>query len=273
MPLLHEVRKFQRYLGLESDLLVGYWEQRGCGVAPRQDAKSVSLQKQVDDLRGVLQWLKNLTRQTVILFGISLGGTIALQAAAHEPQNVKSVIAISPDANTASSDASVYLFLQAQSALAENRRLIGRVTKLGEPPYTDSAAFQLRARLLGDLGAIERGKKFSGLLKETLFSMIRTCGLVGTAQALRNMNLTQRELLPQLVQLDLFADPPRLAMPVHYIFGEQDPLVPLAIVNQLPAAIACAESTLVRVPNAGHMVHFDQPEIVRSVAMKAGNDA
>jgi pimeloyl-ACP methyl ester carboxylesterase len=126
---------------------------------------------------------------------------------------------------------------------------------------------------LGDLGAIERGKKFSGLLKESLFSMIRTYGLVGTAQALRNMNLTQRELLPQLVQLDLFADPPRLAMPVHYIFGEQDPLVPLAIVNQLPAAIACAESTLVRVPNAGHMVHFDQPEIVRSVAMKAGNDA
>jgi pimeloyl-ACP methyl ester carboxylesterase len=271
LPLLHEVRKFQRYLGLESDLLVGYWEQRGCGVAPRQDAKSVSLQKQVDDLRSVLQWLKNLTQQTVILFGISLGGTIALQAAAHEPQNVKSVIAISPDANTASSDASVYLFLQAQSALAENRRLIGRVTKLGEPPYTDSAAFQLRARLLGDLGAIERGKKFSGLLKETFFSMIRTYGLVGTAKALRNMNLIQRELLPQLVSLDLLSDPPRLAMPVHYVFGEQDPLVPLAIVKQLPAAITSAESTVIRVPDAGHMVHFDQPEVVRSIAVNAGN--
>jgi pimeloyl-ACP methyl ester carboxylesterase len=94
---------------------------------------------------------------------------------------------------------------------------------------------------------------------------------VGTAKALRNMNLIQRELLPQLVSLDLLPDPPRLAMPVHYVFGEQDPLVPLAIVKQLPTAIACAESTVIRVPDAGHMVHFDQPEIVRSIAVKAGN--
>jgi pimeloyl-ACP methyl ester carboxylesterase len=272
LPLLHEVAKFQRHLHLESDFLVGYWEQRGCGNASQQDAKSVSLRQQVDDLRSVLQWFKNEAAQTVVVFGISLGATIALQAAAHEPHNAKSVVAISPDANTAASDASVYSFLQAQRAVAENRRLGGRVRKLGEPPYTDSAAFQLRARLLGDLGAIERGKKFSGLLRETLFGMIRTYGFVGTAKALRNMNLIQRELLPQLVSLDLFADPPRLAVPVHYVFGEQDPLVPAAIVKQLPTAIAAPARTVTLVPEAGHMVHFDQTEIVRAVAVRARNN-
>jgi len=273
LPLLHEVKKFQRHLGLESDFLVGYWEQRGCGVAAKQDSKSVSLQQQVDDLRSVLQWMQNETKQSVILFGISLGATIALEAAALEPHNAKSVIAISPDANTASSDASVYAFLQAKSALAENRGLVGRVKKLGEPPYTDSAVFQLRARLLGDLGAIERGKKFSGLLKETLFRMIRTYGFVGTAKALRNMNLIQRELLPQLVSLNLFANPPRIAVSAHYVFGEQDPLVPAAVRKELPAAIAAATSTVILVPDAGHMVHFDQPEIVRSIAVRARDDA
>ncbi len=137
-----------------------------------------------------------------------------------------------------SSDAAVYSFLQEQSVLAESRRLSARLKKLGKPPYTDSAAFQLRARLLADLGAIERGKKFSALLRETLFGMIGTYGLVGTAKALRNMNLIQGKLLPQLVSLDLFANPPRLAVPVHYVFGEQDPLTPAAIVKQLPVAIA-----------------------------------
>jgi pimeloyl-ACP methyl ester carboxylesterase len=65
------------------------------------------------------------------------------------------------------------------------------------------------------------------------------------------------------------SNPLRLAVPVHYVFGEQDALTPAAIVKQLPAAIAAPASTVLLVPNAGHMVHFDQPEIVRSIAVSA----
>jgi pimeloyl-ACP methyl ester carboxylesterase len=273
LPLLHEVAKFQRRLHLESDFLVGYWEQRGCGAASQQDAKSVSLLRQVDDLRSVLRWLLNETQKAVIVFGISLGATISLQAAAHEPGAAKSVIAISPDANTASSDAFAYSFLQEQGALSKGRRLGERVKKLGRPPYTDPAVFQLRGRLLADLGGIEHGKKFSAVLRETLWGMIRAYGFLGTGKALRNMNLVQSKLLPELVSLDLFASPPRLAIPVHYVFGERDPLTPAATVERLPAAIAARERTVILVPDAGHMVHFDRPEVVRPIAVRAKSDA
>ena len=178
-PLLHEVAKFQRRLNLEKDFMVSYWEQRGCGIASQQDAKSVSLQQQFDDLRTVLHWLKNETGQTAIVLGISLGATLALQAAEHERDTVKAVVAISPDAHTASSDAAVSSFLRTQSVIAKNRQLSAKLIKLGEPPYTDAAAFQLRARMLADLGAIERGKKFSALLRETLLSLIATYGFLG----------------------------------------------------------------------------------------------
>jgi pimeloyl-ACP methyl ester carboxylesterase len=269
LPVLHEARKFRQHLHLESDFLVGYWEQRGCGIAPQQDAKSVTLRQQAADLRAVLEWLRNETQQSVIVLGISLGATIALQAAEQETGKMKSVIAVSPDADTAGSDAAVYAFLQEQSALAKNRRLSARVKKLGAPPYKDSAAFQRRAALLADLGGIERGKKFGGLLRETLWGMIRTYGLIGTAKALRNMNLIQRKLLSELLSLDLLANPPHLAIPVHYVFGQQDPLTPAAIVTQLPLAIAAPESTAIRLPDAGHMAHFDQPAVVRAIALRA----
>jgi len=82
LPLLHEVAKFRRHLRLESDFLVGYWEQRGCGVASQEDAKSVSLQRQVDDLRAVLRWLHDETKQALIVCGISLGAAIVLRAVA-----------------------------------------------------------------------------------------------------------------------------------------------------------------------------------------------
>ena len=78
-----------------------------------------------------------------------------------------------------------------------------------------------------------------------------TYGFVGTAKALRNLNLIQRELVPQLLSLDLFANPPRLAAPVHYVFCEQDPLTPAATVKQLPVAIAAPAKTVILVPDAG----------------------
>ena len=88
-----------------------------------------------------------VTKHTVIVFGISLGATIALRAVENEPDKVKSVIAISPDANTAGSDASVYSFLQDQSVLSRDSQLSGRVMKLGMPPTPRGKSFDLREML------------------------------------------------------------------------------------------------------------------------------
>jgi pimeloyl-ACP methyl ester carboxylesterase len=272
LPLLHEVLKFQRRLHLESDFHVTYWDQRGCGNASRHDAESVSLQQQVDDLLGVVRWLYDETKRRVMLLGVSLGATFALQAAARDSSHLGSVIAISPDADTSRSDAAAHSFLQERCALATHDGLGARAKKLGEPPYVDSTRFQLRAKLLTDLGAIERGKTFNAILIETLFSMIRVYGPVGAVKALRNMNLIQGTLLPQLVSLNVIASPPRPTVPIHFVFGGQDALTPAAIVKELPMAMATSETTVTLVPDAGHMVHFDQPELVRSIALKAQND-
>lgn len=85
------------------------------------------------------------------------------------------------------------------------------------------------------------------------------------------MNLVQSRLLPQLLGLNLVSCPPRLAVPVHYLFGEQDPLVPAEIVQQLPAAITSPQTTVILLPDAGHMVHFDQPEAARSTVVNASH--
>ena len=269
LPMLHEVTKFQRLLNLERDFLVAYWEQRGCGDAPQKDAKSASLPQQVEDLRSVLQWLHADTKQRVILLGISIGGTMVLQTVERDADRAKAVIAVSPDAQTTSSDAYSYAFLREQARHANSRRLSRRVLKLGRPPYVDTTAFQRRASLLCDLGTIEYGKTFPALFREMLFNMIRTYGVFGAVRALRNMNIVQRQLLPEIGSLDLFANPPRVAIPVHYVFGERDALTPASIAERLPSAIGAPAGTVVRVPNAGHMVHFDRPDIVRSIVEAA----
>jgi pimeloyl-ACP methyl ester carboxylesterase len=265
LPVLHEVPKFQRLLKLEEDFLVAYWDQRGCGAAAKQDANSVSWPQQIDDLRTVLTWFHGETKQRVTMLGISIGATMVLRAVERESVRVKAIVAVSPDLQTALSDEVASMFLQEQARRAGSR-LSRRVAKLGPPPYVDPAAFQARARLLADLSTIECGRTFGAQFRETLIGMMGAYGVVGTVKALRNMIVVQRRLLPEIGALNLFDDPPRVAVPVHGVFGEQDALTSAAMAERLPAAISAPAITAVRVPNAGHMVHFDRPDVVRSIA-------
>lgn len=270
LPLLHEVAKFQQRLNLETDFLVAYWEQRGCGNVPKQEADRVSMTRQVDDLRSVVQWLHDETGQRVRLLGISIGGSLVLQAVGHDATShrVKSVVAVSPDSRTSDSDAAADVFLKDQAS-ATNGRISRRVHALAPPPYLEPSSFQRRARLLADLRTIERKMTFNALVREFLVALLRTYGVAGTVRALRNLNVMLARLLPELAILDLLAHPPRVTVPVHYIYGEQDALMPTSVADALPIAIAAPKSTVRRVPDAGHMVHFDQPAIVRSVIAQA----
>ena len=262
LPLLHDVPKFQRLLNLEEDFLVAYWEQRGCGNAPRVDAESVSWARQIDDLRTVLTWFHRETKQPVVLLGISIGGTLALRAAEHERDRVKAIIVVSPDTQTAESDAAVDVFLRSQADGVFARR----IAKLPPPPYVKPGAFQDRARLLADLGTIERGKTSGAIVREMLWAMIRAYGIGGAVKALRNVNVVLGRMLAENASLDLFAKPPRVTVPVHYVFGDLDAVTPASVPDRLPAAIGAPASTVTRLPDAGHMAHFDRPDVVRSIA-------
>lgn len=267
-PVINEAAKFQQRLQLEESFSVAYWDQRGCGQAALKDVQDISLNTQVDDLCAVVRWLAERTGQQVVVLGISLGATIALLAADREPGSIKALVAVSIDADIAASDTSAFSFLQEVSTQADKQKMARLIKKLGAPPYTTPTPFQLRARLLTDLGGIEHGKRFGELLRSLLFSLIRTYGWFGAPAALRNMNAIQRRLLPELARLNLFANWPRPAIPVHYIFGGGDPLIPHSLVQKVSSVVA-HEDTVVVLPNSGHMVHFDDPTIVRSVIVQA----
>jgi pimeloyl-ACP methyl ester carboxylesterase len=269
LPVLHEVAKFQRRLDLERDHLVVYWEQRGCGNAPAEDARSVSLAQQVEDMQAIVKWVTDRTQQRVLLFGISIGATIALLAAARDGARVKAVIANSPDLQTRAGDAAVDRFLHEHVRRAGTRRLERALTKLGPPPYLEPRRLQRRAVLLADFGSIERGRTFNALLRETLGAMVRTYGVFGTVRALRNMNIVQRLMLADVATLDLLAHPPQLTVSVHFVFGEQDALTGALTAGELPGVIGGPGTTAVRVPDAGHLVHFDRPDIVRAIMERA----
>ena len=266
VPLLHEVGKFRQRLDLERDFLVVYWEQRGCGNVPADEARRVSLAQQVEDLQAVVTWVAGRTQQRVLLFGVSVGATITLLAAARAGEHVKAVIANSPDLQTRDGDAAVDAFLRERVRRTGAGRLRRALARLGSPPYLDPRSFRRRAALLANFDTIERGKTFAALLRETLVAMLRSYGVIGTLRTLRNMNIVQRSMLVDMAPLDLLANPPRIGAPVHFVFGDQDALTAGFMSDDLPGRMGGPGTTAVRVARAGHLVHFDRPDVVRSIA-------
>jgi pimeloyl-ACP methyl ester carboxylesterase len=267
LTLLNEASRYQQCLRLEERFSVAYWDQRGCGPAPRRDAQAVSLKTQISDVSAVVRWLAHETGQPVVLLGISLGATIALEAAARGPGPIHAVVAVSIDTETAAGDAAALAFLREAGSRHGRRGMPHSLRKLGAPPYTTPGSFQRRARLLTDLGGIEHGKRLGAVLRSLFSSLVRTYGWLGAAAALRNMNAIQRTMLPELVPMNLFTDWPRPAIPVHYVFGGNDPLVTEAMVQRL-SALTASSDTVVTLRNAGHLAHFDQPDIVRSIILQ-----
>jgi pimeloyl-ACP methyl ester carboxylesterase len=269
IPLLHEVPKFQRRLHLERTFLVVYWEQRGCGNTSVDAARQVSLAQQVEDLQAVVRRVADRTEQRVLLFGVSIGATLSLLAAARDGIHVKAVIANSPDLQTRVADAAVDAFLRECVRRSAKRRLQRILTKLGSPPYLNPRTFQRRAVLLANFGTIECGRTFNALLRETLVAMVRRYGVAGTVRAMRNMNIIQRSMLAEVARLDVLSHPPQIAVPVHFVFGQHDALTAAILTGELPRTIGAPGTTAVRVADAGHMVHFDRPDVVRSIAEHA----
>jgi pimeloyl-ACP methyl ester carboxylesterase len=267
-PLLNEVAKFRERLDLERDFTVAYWDQRGCGESPHADAQGVSVRTQVDDVGAMMRWLAHLTGQRITVLAISLGATFALQAAARDSGSLKALVTVSIDTDLPAGDAGAWQFLQHAMARSGRPSHARSIAKLGPPPYLTPEPFQLRARLVTDLGGIENVKSFGAMMRGALYGMMRTYGVAGTLAALRNMNAVQRRLLPEMAHLDLFADWPRPGVPVYHVFGTDDALIPRSLVERVSGVAAQGDSVVV-VPGARHMVHFDAPGSVRDVIMEA----
>jgi len=122
--------------------------------------------------------------------------------------------------------------------------------------------------MITELGGLEYGKHLNEVLRTVLFSLLRTYGLFGTISALRNMNAVTRKLLPEIANLNLFENWIQPPLPVHYVFGSGDPLITSSMVQKLSLVIANTDS-VVTIPNAGHMVHFDAPDVTRSIIVQA----
>jgi pimeloyl-ACP methyl ester carboxylesterase len=273
MPIINEVRRFERLLRLEDAFTVVYWDQRGTGLSAlplrkRSQGFEISPRHMVDDAIALLALLRDRFGRAFIA-GFSFGATYAAQAAVLRPDLVAAVVATGMDIDIPLAETSAYDFALTTARERGSRRAVGQLEAIGPPPHLDVKRFQARGRWVTNFGGVQIGASFATFMRDLLSSLVRSpdYSVTDIIRTVRGVGASLAALLPQLADTDLVATMPRLEVPIVLVQGRLDQVAPGAAAQRFHDALTAPGKELVWFEKSAHMPHLDEPDKFRGVLM------
>jgi len=272
LPIINEVRIFERLLHVEDDFTVVYWDQRGTGRSARRgrDRFEIIPGRMVDDTVELLELLHTRYGGKTVVAGFSFGATFGAQAAVRRPDLVAALVATGMDIDVPAAEAYTYDFVLRAARERGNRRAVRQLEKIGPPPHIRVEQFTKRARWAMNFGGVTVGKSANDILRSVLVSLVRSRDYPPAAviRAVRGITASQAALLPGLAGTDLVATLPALDVPVVFVQGRLDRVAPGEATGRLYESLTAPSKRLVWFENSAHTPHFDEPELFRRVLLE-----
>ena len=272
LPLIQDARVLERTLRLESEGVVAYWDQRGTGKSFRADPSTIEVARQVADLRAMVDALcARLNADRVDLLGLSIGGSLAVMAAAADPAHIAHVLAVGIDVDWGESERYAYAFACGEAARRGDRRARRQLEAIGAPPHDTAQKFLTRVRWVTAYGGIHRSRGFHGLLWDTVSRVLISphYSLRERVEALRAIEKTQELLLAPKNHFDLRVRGPRLEVPITFFQGRNDVGTNPAVVARYAADLDAPRKSLVWFENSAHMPYYEEPVLFREALLRA----
>ena len=267
LPIINEVRNYERLLGLERHFTVVYWDQRGTGLSAPPMRKlpnrfEISAARMIDDTALLLNMLHRRFGRKTFIAGFSFGATYAVRAAVKHPDLVAAIVATGMDINVPAAEQHMHDFLLNAAHERNSRRAIRQLKRLDPPPLLDARQFATRARLLADFGGVTVDRNFNALIRTLLMSLVRSAdySAADAVRSIRGINLSQAALLPELATTDLAHSAPRLEVPIVLAQGRRDQVAPGELTQRYYDSLVAPSKTLVWFEKSAHTPQYDEPE-------------
>jgi pimeloyl-ACP methyl ester carboxylesterase len=274
LPIINDVRRFERLLGLENAFTVVYWDQRGTGLALRNPGAEVSVAHMVEDTVSLLELLHERFGGPTFVAGFSFGATFAAQAAVRRPDLVAALVATGMDIDMPLAEDRMYQFVRDTARRRRNRRAIRQLEKIGPPPHLGAKQFSTRARWAFDFGGVRTGATFAGEIRTLLASLVRSpdYSVADVVRTLRGIAGAQAALLPELATTDLVRTLPRLDVPVVLVQGRLDQVAPGEATQRFYDSLTAPSKRLVWFEKSAHSPHLEEPAKFRDVIREVTGD-
>ncbi|WP_328522697.1 alpha/beta fold hydrolase [Kribbella sp. NBC_00359] len=274
LPIINEVRGYERRLNLEKDFTVIYWDQRGTGLSAlslRRNANrfEISPTRMVDDTVSVLELLHDRFGRKTLIAGFSFGATYAVQAAVKRPELVAAIVATGMDIDVPAAEKHTYDFLLNTARERGKRRAIRQMKAIGPPPLVKAKQFTTRARWVANFGGVTANENFNSLLRAMLISLVRSPDYspADIIRTVRGMTAAPAALLPQLATTDLVDTMPRLDVPIILAQGRLDQVAPGDATQRFYDSLTAPSKQLVWFEESAHTPQYDEPDKFRALLM------
>jgi proline iminopeptidase len=236
-PGLDHINMKPRLAPLTESLQVLFYDQRGHGRSDHSTAEFWNLRAWADDLRRLCDAL-GLARPVVL--GSSFGGFVALTYAGLFPHHPGGIIL----ANTT-------------GGRLDHRRSVEVYRRLG-----------------GDEAAAAAERDFTELTEESAAEFDRICHPLhssrpgyaeesrrGRARSIKTMDVNLHYFRHEAPRFDPWSVLAAVRCPVLVLAGEDDPICPLPVVEELASQLPEKTTRLVRLPDARHEIFRDRPDL------------
>ncbi|MBC2643402.1 MULTISPECIES: alpha/beta fold hydrolase [unclassified Rhodococcus (in: high G+C Gram-positive bacteria)] len=227
------------------DVRMVFYDQRGHGDSGVPSTESCTIAQLGADLATIVE--AKAPTGPVVLVGHSMGGMTVLAFAGQRPELVASrVAAVGLIATAAAGLSETGLTRNLQNPVIDGFRLAVRTS----PDVVQLARGAARALITPILRAASYGTDVSPRLQKFSDSMLDRTSVVTVVNFLRTL-----ELHDESASLAAIEDTPSVV-----VCGDSDMIIPFSSSRKLAADLA--ESELVRVRGAGHLVQLEFPSVV-----------
>lgn len=249
--------------GLEENFVVATLDQRGTGTSYDQidPIETHTLEAAVDDVVSVTTYLTTrFGHDRVYLVGQSWGTILGILAARDHPELYAAFVGVGQMVDPFETDGIFYNDTLAWARQTGDTALAAKLEKIGPPPYEDLLDLSVVLGAEQDVYPYDHtvNAEGAGQMLENL--PVTEYGLIDTVNIVRGLLDTISVLYPQLKDVDLRVDAPRLAIPVYLAEGRYEPRGRADLAAEWLAALDAPEKQWVEFTTSGHRPIFEEPD-------------
>lgn len=208
---------------LEDHFVVVNWDQPGTGKSyGAVPIKTLTANKFITDAHELTQLLKErFHKNKIYIMGLSWGTILGTKLVQQYPDDYHAYIGIGQMINTTENDRLGYHFALNLMKEKSDDKMLRKLIKYGEPPYTGermALKYATYNNILFDY--MDSANLQTVLLLVPQF--VREYGLVDKINFARGLIQSFAVLYPQLQELDFTIDAPKMEVPMYFLVGRKD---------------------------------------------------
>jgi pimeloyl-ACP methyl ester carboxylesterase len=251
---------------LERYFTVVNWDQRGAGKSYKAigDKSKMTIDQFIEDTRELSQYLlKRFGKERIVLQGRSWGSALGMLAVSKYPELFYAYVGIGQISDMEEGEKASYDWTMYMARTNGDIKGLRKLQRMGPPPYTGDwlTKFMDQRKLVCRYGGEVCGNSNGGnglITGSLLFSP--EYSLTDILMYYRSAIESLRLVHPQLMKVNLFETAPAVKVPVIFMEGRHDHVVPASLAARYYEVLEAPGKELIWFEDSAHMPDIEEPK-------------